>query len=176
MNFEKGCECRTVNTFKNALVKLPLQILNYPTWSEEPADVLLLRFQLPTPFSPDISALGIFCSRYKTFSFEDRPKVEGFESHMGRKEVPTPYISCTSSPGRMVNILRTSWMERREKTLEERILVVSRNKLWRLGITVSRATDVLTAFDLKQCNCYVQNCQQNGHANYAYPERWLVNY
>ena len=118
-----------------------------------------------SPNSPYDVSIGIRCSGWRKYSSRF-PEVtrEQVLDHMDNVSGPSPLISMTDSPARLVNFGRDSWCL-------TRVAVIKAKRLERIGIEHAQTTQLAQKFDLGTKS----NANPHG-ASYLYSAHWLAQY
>lgn len=118
-----------------------------------------------TTNSPYDMSTGIQCSGWRESSSRF-PKVtkEQVLDHMNAVENPSPFISMTDSPARLVNFGRCRW----DLT---NVAVINATKMERLGIKHARTTQLADEFGFGSKS----NARPDG-AEYLYSAHWLAQF
>ncbi|TGO14940.1 hypothetical protein BTUL_0046g00290 [Botrytis tulipae] len=138
-------ELATAKSELEALIThlLTLSLPRTPQIRNTNTDTLLYRLQTATSKSTYSRSYGFRCSDWidslYTSGVTNERKKDGraFQSHCNGDEVPSPYISVSTSIARLMRL--PAWQE--EEEAEIRIFVISLNRLGQLGIK-AQSTDL----------------------------------
>ncbi|TGO24606.1 hypothetical protein BPAE_0099g00420 [Botrytis paeoniae] len=175
-----------LTTAKSELEALTTHLLSRPVLytpqsSIPKTDTLLYRVHTATSKSPYDRTAGIRCSGWidslYTSDTADLRQTDGraFQSHCNRDEVPSPYISVSTSVARLMRLPECQ----EEKEAESRVFVISLNRLRQLGI---KAQSTNLYFDKFVISSGRKISRKNGGKNHQYEDgvsyvtdtHWLV--
>ncbi|KAH8749825.1 hypothetical protein BGZ57DRAFT_1010464 [Hyaloscypha finlandica] len=134
-------------------------------------DIVLLRIHKTDSNSPYHPGLGLFCGNWKAVPFIHDPAYEDFYNHMNNNRPPTgtPYISFHESPSKLITLQEYPGY----RNSANRVLAYSLNALKRLGMEVTRTTDLLAKTPYSK---YTFEGDGENFVHYVHDSHWLVQY